>query len=116
MLDAVRILKISFIAVSILGTNHILLTLLLVLLFGAFLSDLLEIVNKALHFVLSDLLVGLDIVDHQVDSLLGLFELVLLCLFHILLNGLSGLHTEVVLDHVDVLVDFRYFLVGVNEG
>jgi hypothetical protein len=45
LLDTVRILEISLIAVGILGANHILLSLLLVLLLRAFLSDLLKIVD-----------------------------------------------------------------------
>lgn len=45
LLDTVRILEISLIAMSILGANHILLSLLLVLLLRAFLSDLLKIVH-----------------------------------------------------------------------
>ena len=101
---------------SILGADHILLSLLLVLLLGALFSDLLKVVDQTLHFVFADLFVGLDVVDHHVDSVLSLFELVLLCLFHVLLDGFGGLHAKVVLNYIHVFVDLSYFFVGIDEG
>lgn len=116
LLDTVGILEVSLIAVSILGANHIFLSLLLILLLRALLSDLLKVVDEALHFVLSHLFVGLDVVYHKVDSLLGLLELVLLGFFHVLLDRFSGFHSEIVFNHIDVLVDLGDFLVGIDEG
>ena len=45
LLDTVRILEISLIAMGILGANHILFSLLLVLLLRAFLPDLLKVID-----------------------------------------------------------------------
>ena len=42
---------------------------------------------------------------------MGLVEVVLLGFFHVLLYGLGGGHPQMVLDNIDVLVDFGNLLV-----
>jgi hypothetical protein len=96
---------------SNLCTLHPLLAFLLVILFRALLSDLLQIIDQHLHLVLPGLLVGLDVVDHRVDTLLGLVEVVLLGFFHVLFDGLGRSDSQVVLDDIDVLVDLGDLLV-----
>lgn len=101
---------------GILSIDHPLAAFLLVLLLGALLADQLEILNKGVHLFLSCLLVALDVGNHHVNTLLRLLELVCLGLFHVLLDGFSSLHTEIVLDNVDVFVDLGDFLIRINES
>jgi hypothetical protein len=114
-LDTVGVGEIGLLRVGVGGTDHVLLALLLVLLLRAFLAYHLQIVDQVLHLLLASLLVSLDVVDHQVDSLLGLFVVMLLSLLHVLLDCLRGLDSQIVLDHVHVLQLLSYLLVRVDE-
>jgi hypothetical protein len=102
--------------VGILSIYHPFPALLLVGLLGALLLDEVEIVDQTLHLVLPRSLVLLDVLDHDVDSLLGLFELVFFGFFHVEFDCFGSFHSQIVLDHIDVFVDFGDLLVGVDES
>lgn len=101
---------------GILGIHHPLAAFLLVLLLGALLADQLKILNEGVHLFLSCLLVALNVGNHHVDALLCLLELVSLGLLHVLFNGFSSLHTEIVLDNIYVFIYLCDFLIRIDES
>lgn len=115
-LHLVGVLEVGLVGVGVLGIHHPFPALLLVALLRALLLDELQILHQTLHLLLTRLLVALDMVDHRVDALLGLLELAGLSAFHVLLDGLCGLHSQVVFNHVHVFVYLSDLLVGVDEG
>ena len=115
-LNAVRVLEVGLVGVGVLGIHHPFPALLLVALLRALLLDELQVLHQALHFFLTGLLVALDVVDHNINTLLGLLELVSFSAFHVLLDCLCSLHSKVVFNDVYVLVNLSNLLVGVDEG
>jgi hypothetical protein len=100
----------------VLGIDHPLSTFFLILLLGTLLSYHMQIVDQGFHLLLSRFLVRLDVVNHHIDSLLGFLEFVVLGLLHILLDRLRCLNSQVVFNHIDVLVDLGNLFIRIDES
>lgn len=98
------------------GIFHPFPTLGLPILFRTFLFYLVQVVDKALHFLFTSFFVRLDVVYHVIDAFLGLFVFLLVCHLEVLFNCLGCFDSEIVLDHVHILGHIRDLFILVKEG
>ena len=115
-LNTVRVLVVSLAHMGVFSIDHPFTTFLLVLLLRTFLPDLLKILNQNLHLILSCFLVRLDVINHQIDTLLGLLIFVSFSLFHVFLNGLRCFDSEIVFNDIHIFIDLSYLFVGIYQS
>lgn len=88
------------------GSFHLFPTFWLKLLGLTFVSYHLKVIDQVVYFLFPGSFVGPDLVDGLVDSLLSLFIVLLLGPFHVHLDGLGCLHSQIIFDNFLTFVDF----------
>jgi hypothetical protein len=76
----------------------------------------LQVRNQAFHLLLSGFLVGLDVVDHLINTYLSFLVLIPLCFLHILLDRFSSNDSQMILNDINIFIDFGDFLKLIQQG